>query len=80
MVFWGKIVTYGVFVANFIADGLTRFLCYFLGAKCALVLFFTLLECLFCISSDLVGLDVSDRVNLIVLIICQFKIQGWDIF
>ena len=34
------------FVANFIADGLTRFLCYFLEAKSALVLIFTLLECL----------------------------------
>ena len=34
------------FVANFIADGFTRFLCYFLGAKSAFVLIFTLLECL----------------------------------
>jgi len=34
------------FVANFIADGFTRFLCYFFGQKSALVLIFTLLECL----------------------------------
>ena len=34
------------FVANFIADGFTRFLCYFFWAKSAFVLFFTLLECL----------------------------------
>ena len=34
------------FVANFIADGFTRFLCYFFWAKSAFVLIFTLLECL----------------------------------
>ena len=34
------------FVANFIADGFTSFLCYFFWAKSAFVLIFTLLECL----------------------------------
>ena len=43
---FGKNSRLRCFVANFIADGFTRFLCYFFWAKSALVLIFTLLECL----------------------------------
>ena len=48
---FGKNSRLRCFVANFIADGFTRFLCYFFGAKSALVLIFTLLECLICIQN-----------------------------
>ena len=47
MVFFRKNCRLRCFVANFIADGFTRFLCYFFGAKSAFVLIFTLLECLY---------------------------------
>ena len=43
--FWGN-SRLRCFVANFIANRFTRFLCYFFWAKSALVLIFTLLECL----------------------------------
>ena len=43
---FGKNSRLRCFVANFLANGFTRFLCYFCWAKSALVLIFTLLECL----------------------------------
>ena len=43
---FGKNSRLRCFVANFIADGLTRFFLLFFLAKSALVLIFTLLECL----------------------------------
>ena len=58
------------FVANFIANGFTRFLCYFLGAKSALVLIFTVLECL-----DEVGFNCfllhCDWAQVITLHVCD---------
>ena len=60
---FGKNSRLRCFVANFIADGFTRFLCYFLGAKSVLVLIFTLLECL-----KIIIIPIHIPINRLILV------------